>query len=237
MLLNPPLMVSFQLPFLLLESLQSPVPSRKPHVVVSVATSHRNPAEIELLFRLIHFWEARNIEKGRTFIGLELLQYEEQTGSGSTLMTISKISGLISTLVKGQSLIDCSVLDEVELATCVVFLGHLQSKEGPVKKIYFWDHAAKDFYKKFTSSENNPTVLCQFCSNPMIANLVNAEEVTKAETKTIRQIFLTSSWNPLTPANVVSASSNGCGFIADERNGSGSAIDESQKANRAKHGK
>lgn len=39
------------------------------------------------------------------------------------------------------------------------------------------------------------------------------------------------------PANVVSASSNGCGFIADERNGTGSAIDESQKANRAKHGK
>nr|VDD01444.1 unnamed protein product [Brassica oleracea] len=38
----------------------------------------------------------------------------------------------------------------------------------------------------------------KFCSNPMIVNLVNAEEVTKAETKTIRQIFLTSSWNPLT---------------------------------------
>ncbi|XP_013623626.1 PREDICTED: uncharacterized protein LOC106329500 isoform X1 [Brassica oleracea var. oleracea] len=74
-------------------------------------------------------------------------------------MTISKVSGVISTLVKGQSLIDCSVLDEVELATCVVFLVHLQLKERPVKKIYFWDHAAKDFYKKFTSSEHNPTVL------------------------------------------------------------------------------
>ncbi|CAN6930012.1 unnamed protein product [Brassica oleracea] len=74
-------------------------------------------------------------------------------------MTISKVSGVISTLVKGQSLIDCSVLDEVELATCVVFLVHLQSKERLVKKIYFWDHAAKDFYKKFTSSEHNPTVL------------------------------------------------------------------------------
>ena len=38
-------------------------------------------------------------------------------------------------------------------------------------------------------------------------------------------------------ANVVSAFSNGCGFIADERNGSGSAIDKSHKAKRAKHGK
>lgn len=39
------------------------------------------------------------------------------------------------------------------------------------------------------------------------------------------------------PAKVVSASFNGSGFVADERYVSGSAIDESQKANRAKHGK
>ncbi|WZZ08837.1 hypothetical protein YC2023_094758 [Brassica napus] len=38
-------------------------------------------------------------------------------------------------------------------------------------------------------------------------------------------------------ANVVSAFSNGCGFIADERNWSGSAIDKSHKAKHAKHGK
>ena len=29
----------------------------------------QEPAEIDLLFRLIHFWEARNIAKGMTFIG------------------------------------------------------------------------------------------------------------------------------------------------------------------------
>ncbi|WZZ66156.1 hypothetical protein YC2023_077526 [Brassica napus] len=212
---------------------KSPVPSRKPHVVVSLVTSHMNQPKLSSFFA-------------------SLLTHR---GSGSTLMTISKVSGVISTLVKGQSLIDCSVLDEVELATCVVFLVHLQSKERLVKKIYFWDHAAKDFYKKFTSSEHNPTVLLVtpvntkrlvdkdvqptidyfnwFCSNPMIANLVNAEEVTKAETKIIRQIF---AYIKVESANI-SASSNGCGFIADERNGTGSAIDESQKANRAKHGK
>ncbi|CAN6930010.1 unnamed protein product [Brassica oleracea] len=54
----------------------SPQPQASRRCIFS-DVSHE-PAEIELLFRLIHFWEARNIAKGRTFIGLELLQYDEQ---------------------------------------------------------------------------------------------------------------------------------------------------------------
>ncbi|CAF1707098.1 hypothetical protein YC2023_040327 [Brassica napus] len=54
----------------------SPQPQASRRCIFS-DVSHE-PAEIELLFRLIHFWEARNIAKGKTFIGLELLQYDEQ---------------------------------------------------------------------------------------------------------------------------------------------------------------
>ncbi|KAF2533864.1 hypothetical protein F2Q70_00030786 [Brassica cretica] len=36
------------------------------------------PHESELRFRLIHFWEARNIAKAKTLIGLDLLVIDEQ---------------------------------------------------------------------------------------------------------------------------------------------------------------
>ena len=34
-------------------------------------------SESQLRFRLIHFWEARNIAKARAFLGLELLLIDE----------------------------------------------------------------------------------------------------------------------------------------------------------------
>ncbi|KAF8061882.1 hypothetical protein N665_1205s0005 [Sinapis alba] len=37
----------------------------------------QGPAKSELRFRLIHFWEAKNIAKGGTFIGLEMLLIDE----------------------------------------------------------------------------------------------------------------------------------------------------------------
>ncbi|CAN6812833.1 unnamed protein product [Brassica oleracea] len=62
-------------------------------------------------------------------------------------------------LVNGQSLIDRPVLDEAEIISMRHVLVHLQTKDGPVMKLYLWDQAAKDFYKKFTSSEDTPTIL------------------------------------------------------------------------------
>ncbi|CAN6821850.1 unnamed protein product [Brassica oleracea] len=62
-------------------------------------------------------------------------------------------------LVNGQSLIDRPVLDEAEIISMRHVLVHLQTKDGPVMKLYLWDQAAKDFYKKFTSSEDAPTIL------------------------------------------------------------------------------
>ncbi|CAN7054435.1 unnamed protein product [Brassica oleracea var. botrytis] len=62
-------------------------------------------------------------------------------------------------LVNGQSLIGTPVLDEEEIARARHVLVHLQSHDGPVMKLYLWDHAAKDFCKKFKSYKNTPTVL------------------------------------------------------------------------------
>ncbi|KAH0903484.1 hypothetical protein HID58_042987 [Brassica napus] len=71
-------------------------------------------------------------------------------------------------LVNGQSLIDRPVLDEAEVISTRRILVHLQSKDGPVMKLYLWDQTAKDFYKKFTSSEDTPTVLLVTTVNPKV---------------------------------------------------------------------
>ncbi|KAL0855660.1 hypothetical protein Bca101_060813 [Brassica carinata] len=96
-------------------------------------------------------------------------------------------------LVNGQSLIDRPILDKAEVNSTRHILVHLQSKDGPVMKLYLWNQAARDFYKNFTSSEATPTVLLVTTVNPKIfaeiAKRVNADEVTRAETMTIGQIF------------------------------------------------
>ncbi|CAF1709690.1 BnaCnng45190D [Brassica napus] len=62
-------------------------------------------------------------------------------------------------LVNGQSIIEACVLDEVEIEKVRRVLIHVQSHDGPVMKVYFWDQAARDFRKKFNSYEKTPTVL------------------------------------------------------------------------------
>ncbi|KAF8068495.1 hypothetical protein N665_1148s0012 [Sinapis alba] len=203
------------------------------------------PSQAELRFRLIHFWEARNIAKCGAFIGLELLLIDEQetvmqgfisssraptylphlkAGATYTLQnffavankeiyrvadqnfTVSFSNGSVLSplddvrlsipadrfrfhtyedfeanrglrgdlydvvghlrLVNGQSLIGRPVLDESEILCTRRVLVHLQSKDGPVMKLYLWDQAAKDFYKKFTSSEETPTILLVTTVNP-----------------------------------------------------------------------
>ncbi|KAG5407776.1 hypothetical protein IGI04_013895 [Brassica rapa subsp. trilocularis] len=204
-------------------------------------------SESQLRFRLIHFWEAKNIAKGGTLIGIELLLIDEQgtvmqgfissyraptyrrhlkAGATYTLqnfyaatskeiyrvadqsLTVSFSNGSVLSplddipvsvsfppdrfrfhthedfqanrglrgdlydvvghlrLVNGQSLSDRPVLDESEMISMRHILVHLQTKDGPVMKLYLWDQAAKDFYKKFTSSEDTPTVLLVTTVNP-----------------------------------------------------------------------
>ncbi|KAF8101846.1 hypothetical protein N665_0201s0159 [Sinapis alba] len=206
-------------------------------------------SESLLRFRLIHFWEAKNIAKGGFFLGLELLLIDEQgtvmqgfisasraetyrghLKGGATYalqnffatkskdiyrvadqsLTISFSNGSVLSplndtdvpvsdsfpadrfrfhthsdfqansglrgdlydvvghlrLVNGQSLIQRPVLDEAEITSKGHILVHLQSKDGPVMKLYLWDEAARVFYKKFTSSEDTPTVLLVTTVNP-----------------------------------------------------------------------
>ncbi|XP_048623286.1 uncharacterized protein LOC111198155 isoform X2 [Brassica napus] len=204
-------------------------------------------SESQLRFRLIHFWEAKNIAKGGTLIGIELLLIDEQgtvmqgfissyraptyrrhlkAGATYTLqnfyaatskeiyrvadqsLTVSFSNGSVLSplddipvsvsfppdrfrfhthedfqanrglrgdlydvvghlrLVNGQSLSDRPILDESEMISMRHILVHLQTKDGPVMKLYLWDQAAKDFYKKFTSSEDTPTVLLVTTVNP-----------------------------------------------------------------------
>lgn len=51
-------------------------------------------------------------------------------------------------LVNGQSLTEPPVLDEVEIAKARHLLVHVQSHDGLVMKLYLWDQAARDFFKK-----------------------------------------------------------------------------------------
>ncbi|KAG2306409.1 hypothetical protein Bca4012_016985 [Brassica carinata] len=208
------------------------------------------PYESQLRFRVIHFWEAKNIAKpGAPLIGIELLLIDEQGtemqgfihssrastylphlkagatytlqnfygvkskeiyrvadqsvtvsfSNGSVLAPLDDIPASVSfptdrfrfhtyedfkangglrgdlydvvghlRLVNGQSLIDRPVLDKAEVISTRHILVHLQLRDGPVMKLYLWDQAAKDFYKKFTSSEVTPTVLLVTTINPKL---------------------------------------------------------------------
>ncbi|KAL0899699.1 hypothetical protein Bca101_083660 [Brassica carinata] len=104
-------------------------------------------------------------------------------------------------LVNGQTLSDSLVLDEGEIASKRHILVHVQTHEtkvsvccsGPVMKLYLWDKAAVDFCKKFKAYENTPSVILVTTLNPKrlgdVANRVNADIVTKAETATIGELF------------------------------------------------
>ncbi|KAG2265463.1 hypothetical protein Bca52824_072542 [Brassica carinata] len=62
-------------------------------------------------------------------------------------------------LVNRHTLIERPILDEVEIATSRRIMVHVQSHDGPVMKLYLWDHAATNFCKMFNSYENTPIVL------------------------------------------------------------------------------
>ncbi|KAF8100734.1 hypothetical protein N665_0218s0072 [Sinapis alba] len=201
-------------------------------------------SESQLRFRLIHFWEAKNIAKGGLFLGLELLLIDEngtvmqgfisatraqtyrrhlKAGATYTLQSFFATPSKEIYRVADQSLTisfsNGSVLSSLDVdegsgsfpadrfrfhthddfqANCVsgvictseiINMGHIvvhiQIKDGPIMKLYLWDAAAKDFYKKFTSSEDTPTVLLVTTVNSKTLG----DEVTKVEAMTIGQIF------------------------------------------------
>ncbi|KAH0872604.1 hypothetical protein HID58_069966, partial [Brassica napus] len=104
---------------------------------------------------------------------------------------------------------DSLVLDEVEIASTRRILVHVQTHDGPVMKLYLWDKAATDFCEKFKVHETLRvmreehrlvpivverassilSVIFVLSSNSDVANRVNVEIVTKAETVTIGELF------------------------------------------------
>ncbi|CAN6850586.1 unnamed protein product [Brassica oleracea] len=115
-------------------------------------------------------------------------------------------------LVNEQVLNDGIVLDEGDKASTRRVLVHVQTHDGPVMKLNLWDKAATDFYEKFKAHGNTPSALnlsslssfrmffemdfqptrdylAWLNSNSEVANMVNPEIVTKAETATIGDIF------------------------------------------------
>ncbi|KAF8110943.1 hypothetical protein N665_0077s0006 [Sinapis alba] len=219
-------------------------------------------SESLLRFRLIHFWEAKNISKGggggllcKDLYPLLVLKPTEQaqhaaeffctkskeiyrvaeqglTISFSKDSVLSPLDGDDDSdtgsfpvdrgdlydvvghlkLVNGQALMNRPILDEVDMISMGHILVHMQNKDEPIMKLYMWDAAAREFYMKFTSSKDTPTVLmvttlsarCHphvilgqpkieyfnwLSANPEIAERVNTDEVTKVETMTIGQIF------------------------------------------------
>ncbi|KAJ4900225.1 Lycopene cyclase-like protein [Raphanus sativus] len=73
--------------------------------------------------------------------------------AASMVQTATDVVGHLR-LVNRQSLIDFPVLDETEIATTRRFLVHLQSKGGPLMKMYLWHQASKDFYKTVKNSHH-----------------------------------------------------------------------------------
>ncbi|WZZ52007.1 hypothetical protein YC2023_052114 [Brassica napus] len=146
------------------------------------------PSKSQLRFRLIHFWEAENIAKAGAFIGLELLLIDEQVSSNPQLSFHYVVGHL--RLVNGQFLTDRPVLDESEIISMRHILVHLQTKDGPVMKLYLWNQAAKDFYKKFTSNEDTPTVLLVTTVNPKTVAVFGDGVLRRAVQALSRAIYL-----------------------------------------------
>ncbi|KAF8106018.1 hypothetical protein N665_0148s0006 [Sinapis alba] len=206
-------------------------------------------SESQLRFRLIHFWEAKNIAKGGAFLGLELLLIDQQgtvmrgfisptraqtyrrhliagalyalqnffatkskeiyrvadpsltiSFSNNSVLSPLDVDNDYGTgsfpadrfrfhshgdfeanvglrgdlydvvghlrLVNGQALMTRPLLDEADIASMGHILVHLQTKDEPVMKLYLWDAAAREFFKKFTASVDTPTVLMVTTVNP-----------------------------------------------------------------------
>ncbi|KAH0934937.1 hypothetical protein HID58_012054 [Brassica napus] len=148
----------------------------------------------ETTYSLLNFYASRNKEiyrKEVRFHSHEDIQGSQLRGDHYDVVDHLK-------LVNGQSLNDCSILDEVEIATTCRFLVHLQSKglqkisissSHPVIKVNTKRLAGNLALTSVSSSRVFIDKVVQltiayfswFSSNPGIATLVNAEEVTKAE--------------------------------------------------------
>ncbi|CAL9234414.1 unnamed protein product [Arabidopsis halleri] len=102
-------------------------------------------SEEEVLFRLIHFWEARNHTRGNSLIGLELLLIDEKSTTIQAFIPAATSNAEAPKAANGK-------------AKDKVFL-HLLMKDGETVRIYLWDNIAAKFRTRWNASETKPTVL------------------------------------------------------------------------------
>ncbi|CAF1918874.1 unnamed protein product [Brassica napus] len=133
------------------------------------------PREAELMFRMIHFWEARNPHDDahwtrdasyrRREDRFRFHTYEEFKANcdskGDLYDYVSHMK-----LVNGQTMTDHIVLGEADIAEKRHLCVHVQTHDGPVMKLYLWDKAASDFCQKFKSYGSIPSVLLVTTVNP-----------------------------------------------------------------------
>ncbi|KAH0898925.1 hypothetical protein HID58_048493 [Brassica napus] len=150
------------------------------------------PREAELMFRMIHFWEARNphddahwtrdasYRRRASRVGryemtnppvqipedrFRFHTYEEFKANCDSKGDLYDYVSHMK-LVNGQTMTDHIVLGEADIAEKRHLCVHVQTHDGPVMKLYLWDKAASDFCQKFKSYGSIPSVLLVTTVNP-----------------------------------------------------------------------
>ncbi|CAF2156846.1 unnamed protein product, partial [Brassica rapa subsp. narinosa] len=141
------------------------------------------PHQEELRFRLIYFWEARN-PNTKTLTGVEMLLIDEQDSpvpfqedwfrfrsheefeaNCDLKVDLYDYLGHMK-LVNGQPLTDCPILNGVDIAKKRHLRVHVQTRGGPLMKLYIWDKAAADFCLKYKSYLRTPSAILVTTLNP-----------------------------------------------------------------------
>ncbi|CDY38689.1 BnaC01g28080D [Brassica napus] len=69
-------------------------------------------------------------------------------------------------LVNEQPLTDCPILNGVDIAKKRHLRVHVQTRGGPLMKLYIWDKAAADFCLKYKSYGRTPSAILVTTLNP-----------------------------------------------------------------------
>ncbi|KAL0786503.1 hypothetical protein Bca101_002749 [Brassica carinata] len=143
------------------------------------------PQEVDLRFRLIHFWEARN-PNTKTLIGQEMLLIDEEgaviqgyvpSGRVGSYELISGCVYKLRNFFGSRNKTQYRVSDHNATVTfawnselSVVDNPPVSIPEdrfsGPVMKLYLWDKAASDFCEKFKSYGSTPSIILVTTVNP-----------------------------------------------------------------------
>ncbi|KAG2329224.1 hypothetical protein Bca52824_000404 [Brassica carinata] len=128
----------------------------------------------KVLARVVHFWEARNINKGGLLMGLELLLIDQKF----THQIIFQHTDHAGHDIERENF---RILSYAEFNEALVLISdenfnngvtnkridiHLQLKDGPIVRVTLWGIVAAGFQKKLMESVDKPMVLLDTTMNP-----------------------------------------------------------------------